>query len=205
VGVLSLTNGDSFVTGTITLENGTGIEVATGSPGQFVFNNTGVVSLVAAGDTFTGTVTLVAGDGIGFSTDPPPGANEISIANTGVLTVVAGANITTSGDVPQNPTINYVATPPVVQAATTTALTDANVNTLYILTSGATQDFTTVGLGAGDAGKVWYVKNASAADIDIDANGSPIAGQTSTLHDLTTNVNSSIQVLYWDGTTLTMY
>jgi hypothetical protein len=57
VGVLSLTNGDSFVTGTITLENGTGIEVATGSPGQFVFNNTGVVSLEAAGDTFTGTVT----------------------------------------------------------------------------------------------------------------------------------------------------
>jgi len=204
-GVLSVTNGDSTATGQVTLENGTGIEVATGSPGQFVFNNTGVVSLEAAGDTFTGTVTLVAGDGIGFSTDPPPGANEISIANTGVLTVVAGANITTSGDVPQNPTINYVATPPVVQAATTTALTDANVNTLYILTSGATQDFTTVGLGAGDAGKVWYVKNASAADIDIDANGSPIAGQTSTLHDLTTNVNSSIQVLYWDGSALTMY
>jgi hypothetical protein len=179
--------------------------VTSGSPGTFTFNNTGVVSLVAAGDTFTGTVTLVAGDGIGFSTDPPPGANEISIANTGVLTVVAGANITTSGDVPQNPTINYVATPPVVQAAGTTALTDANVNTLYILTSGATQDFTTVGLGVGDGGKVWYVKNGSGSDIDIDANGSPVAGQTATIHAGTGSSNSSIQVLYWTGSALTMY
>jgi hypothetical protein len=205
-GVLSITDGLASSVGIITMSGGTGVEVLNGPPaGTFTFNNTGVVSLEAAGDTFTGTVTLVAGDGIGFSTDPPPGANEISIANTGVLTVVAGANITTSGDVPQNPTINYVATPPVVQAAGTTALTDANVNTLYILTSGATQDFTTVGLGVGDGGKVWYVKNGSGSDIDIDANGSPVAGQTATIHAGTGSSNSSIQVLYWTGSALTMY
>jgi archaellum component FlaG (FlaF/FlaG flagellin family) len=205
LGVLSLTNGDSFVTGTITLENGTGIEVATGSPGQFVFNNTGVVSLVAGGDTFTGSVTLVPGDGIGFSTDPPPGANEISIANTGVLTLVPGTNITITGDTPQNPTINYVATPPAVQAAGTTALTGANVNVLFILISGATQNFTTAGLGVGDGGKVWYVKNGSGSDIAIQANGVAVAGQTSTLHAGTGSDNSSIQVLYWTGSALTMY
>ena len=204
-GVLSLTNGDATYTGAITLENGTGIEVATGSPGQFVFNNTGVVSLVSGGDTFTGTVTLVPGDGIGLSTDPPPGANEITIANTGVLTVVPGANITVTGDTPQNPTINYVATPPAVQATTTTPLTPANVNTLYILTSGATQNFTTAGLGVGDGGKVWYVKNASAADISIQANGVAIAGVTDVLHTKRVDTNTPVQVLYWNGSALTMY
>ena len=204
-GVLSLTNGDATYTGAITLENGTGIEVATGSPGQFVFNNTGVVSLVAGGDSFTGNVTLVAGDGIGLSTDPPPGANEISIANTGVLTVVPGANITVTGDTPQNPTINYVATAPAIQAAATTALTGANVNTLYILTSGATQNFTTTGLGVGDGGKVWYVKNAFSVDINIQANGVAIAGVTATLYHGSGSSNSSTQVLYWNGSALTMY
>jgi len=204
-GVLSLTNGDSTATGVITLDNGTGIEVASGSPGTFIFNNTGVVSLVAGGDTFTGTVTLVPGDGIGLSTDPPPGANEITIANTGVLTIVAGANITTSGDVPQNPTINYVATPPVIQAAATTALTAANVNTLYILTSGTTQNFTTAGLGSLNAGIVWYVKNAFSADINIQADGVAIAGVTAVLHTKRNDTNTPAQVLYWSGTTLTMY
>jgi hypothetical protein len=205
MGVLSITNGDSTATGLITLDNGTGIEVASGSPGTFVFNNTGVVSLVAGGDTFTGTVTLVPGDGIGLSTDPPPGANEISIANTGVLTVVPGANITVTGDTPQNPTINYVATPPAIQAAATTALTGANVNTLYILTSGATQNFTTTGLGVGDGGKVWYVKNAFSVDINIQANGVAIAGVTDVLHTRTLVNNTSPQVLYWNGSALTMY
>jgi hypothetical protein len=178
------------------------MEVLNGSPaGTFTFNNTGVVSL----ELLTGSVGLLAGDGISVTTDPPPGDNTITIANTGVLTLVPGTNITITGDTPQNPTVSYVPTPPAVQAATTTGLLPGNANTLYILTSGATQNFTTAGLGVEDAGKVWYVKNASAADIAIEADGVAIAGQTSTLHDLTTNVNSSIQVLYWSGTTLTMY
>ena len=193
------------LTGAVTFSSPGGTIGITPNGQDIELTNIGIVSLTDGGDTFTGAVTLVPGDGIGFSTDPPPGANEISIANTGVLTIVAGANITTSGDTPQNPTINYVATPPVIQAAGTTALTGANVNVLYILTSGATQDFTTAGLGAGDAGKVWYVKNAFSSDIDIDANGSPVAGQTATIHQGTGSTNSSIQVLYWNGTALTMY
>jgi hypothetical protein len=150
-------------------------------------------------------VTLSAGDGIAFITSPPPGANEINIANAGVLTIVPGTNITVTGDTPQNPTINYVATPPAVQAAATTPLTAANVNTLYILTSGTTQNFTTVGLGAGDSGKVWYVKNAFSADINIRANGVAIAGVTDVLHTKRNDTNTPAQVLYWNGTGLTMY
>lgn len=104
----------------------------------------------------------------------------------------------------------YQNPPPVIQAAGTTALTPTNANTQYILTSGTTQNFTTAGLSAGDAGIVWYVKNAQPSggggnDITIQANGSPIAGATSTLHQGTNTVNTTAQTLYWNGTTLTMY
>jgi hypothetical protein len=151
----------------------------------------------------TGTVTFGVGSGIGIdygtvNNDP------ITISNSGVLSATGGAGISvtnTSGALD----VKYIGIPPVLQAAGTTALTPTNNNTIYILTSGTTQDFDTTGLGAGDAGKVWYVKNGSSADIDIEANGVAIAGQIAILHNLTTNVNSSMQIIYWDGTTLTMY
>jgi hypothetical protein len=151
----------------------------------------------------TGTVTFAAGGGIDISggatnTDP------ITISNTGLLSATGGAGIsatTTTGALD----VKYIGIPPVLQAAGTTALTPTNNNTIYILTSGTTQDFDTTGLGAGDAGKVWYVKNGSSADIDIEANGVTIAGQTAILHNLTVNVNSSMQIIYWDGSVLTMY
>lgn len=192
------------LTGAVTFSSPGGTIGITPNGQDIELTNTGIISLVAGGDTFTGTVTLVPGDGIGFSTDPPPGANEISIANTGVLSITPGTNITVTGDA-QTPTINYVASPPAVQATTTTPLTPANVNTLYILTSGATQNFTTAGLGVGDGGSVWYVKNASAGDIDIQENGVAIGGLTDTIHQGSGSVNSSIQVLYWNGSALTMY
>lgn len=101
--------------------------------------------------------------------------------------------------------VAYQNPPPVIQAAGTTALVPTNANTTYILTSGATQNFTTVGLGVGDAGKVWYVKNAFSADINIQANGVAIAGVTDVLHTKRTDTNTPAQVLYWNGTGLTMY
>ena len=99
----------------------------------------------------------------------------------------------------------YQNPPPVIQTATTTALVPTSANTTYILTSGATQNFTTAGLGTGNAGLVWYVKNASGSDITIQANGSPITGGTSTAHTRTGSMNSSIQIIYWNGTSLIMY
>ena len=104
----------------------------------------------------------------------------------------------------------YQNPPPVIQAAGTTALTVLNANTQYILTSGTTQNFTTAGLGAGNAGTVWFVKNAMPAggggnDINVQANGVAIAGATSTLHQRTNTTNTAPQTLYWNGTTLTMY
>jgi hypothetical protein len=57
----------------------------------------------------------------------------------------------------------------------------------------------------GDAGLVWYVKNASSSDIDIEDNGSAISGQTSIVHQGTGSANSSIQIIYWNGANLIMY
>jgi len=95
--------------------------------------------------------------------------------------------------------------PPVIQASGTTALTTINTNTQYILTSGAIQNFTTAGLGVGNAGSFWYVKNGSGSDITIRHNGTNITGQTSTIHTNTGSTNSSSQTLYWNGTDLIMY
>jgi hypothetical protein len=161
------------------------------------------VAPVASVGGKTGTVTFGVGTGIGIDYGAT-NADPITISNSGVLSATGGAGISvtnTSGALD----VKYIGISPVLQAATTTALTPTNNNTIYILTSGTTQDFDTTGLGAGDAGKVWYVKNGSSADIDIEANGVAIAGQTAILHNLTANVNSSMQIIYWDGSVLTMY
>jgi len=94
---------------------------------------------------------------------------------------------------------------PVIQVAGTTALVPTSANTTYILTSGATQNFTTAGLGIGNAGLVWYVKNAFGTDISIQHNGGAITGQTATLHTNTGSTNSAQQIIYWNGTNLLMY
>ena len=170
----------------------------------------GVTSLAG----LTGAVTFSSpGATIGIV----PNGQDIELTNLGIVSLDglvglvtlsspdSSINIGNVGNAITLQTLPPVTPPPSVQATTTTALTPGNVNTLYILTSGATQDFTTAGLGVGDGGKVWYVKNASAADIDIQENGVAIAGQTDTIHQGTGSSNSSIQVLYWTGAVLTMY
>jgi hypothetical protein len=104
----------------------------------------------------------------------------------------------------------YQNPPPVIQVAGTTALIPTTANTQYILTSGVTQNFTTAGLGAGNAGAVWFVKSAQPSggggnDITIQHNGVAITGATSTLHKATGLTNTSSQILYWTGTDLIMY
>jgi len=149
------------------------------------------------------TFYLVAGDVINcriqgnFATNTPTAAGLLNTFDLG--TWFSWRFISLGGAVAyQNP-------PPVIQAAGTTALVPTNANTTYILTSGATQNFTTAGLGAGNAGLVWFVKNASAADIDIQAGGVAIAGITAVLHQKRNDTNTPAQYLYWSGTTLTMY
>ena len=103
----------------------------------------------------------------------------------------------------------YQNPPPIIQAAGTTALIPTSANTTYILISGITQNFTTAGLGAGNAGLVWFVKNSEPSnisnDITIQHNGANISGATFTLHKATGSNNTPTQILYWSGTDLFMY
>jgi hypothetical protein len=151
----------------------------------------------------TGVVQFATGSGIGIDYGAV-NADPITISNTGILSATGGAGISvvnTSGAID----VKYIGISPVIQAAGTTALTSANRNTLFILTSGTTQDFTTLTLDTPEAGHTWYVKNAKASgDITIEYNGQPIGG-FGTLHARTANNNSGIQIIYWDGADLFMY
>jgi hypothetical protein len=170
----------------------------------------GAVDSVAG---LTGIITLSSPGGVIGIT---PNGQDIEFTNTGILSLAGevGAVTLSSPDAsititPAGGDIALTAVIPApsisIQAAGTTALTPANALTTYILTSGTVQDFDTTGLGAGDAGKVWYVKNAFSADIDIEENGTAIAGVTDVLHTKRTDTNTPAQILYWSGTVLTMY
>jgi hypothetical protein len=106
----------------------------------------------------------------------------------------------------------YQNPPPVIRAAgaPAIALVPSSANTLYILTSGTVQNFTTAGLGVGNAGAVWTVKNAQASggggnDVTVQHNGVAITGVTSVVHQRTNTNNTGPQTLYWNGTDLIMY
>jgi hypothetical protein len=151
----------------------------------------------------TGAVTFGVGSGIGIDYGSV-NADPITISNTGILSATGGAGISvtnTTGALD----VKYIGISPVLQAAGTTALTTANRNTIFILTSGTVQDFTTLTLDTPEAGHFWYVKNAKASgDITIQYNAQPIGG-FGTLHARTNNNNSGMQIIYWDGADLFMY
>jgi hypothetical protein len=90
----------------------------------------------------------------------------------------------------------------VVGSASTIPLTPDLQSKTYLLT-GTPQNFTTTGLGAGDAGFFVYAKNASASNINVEENGIAIGG-TPTLFAATGTANASLSLIWWDGATLRM-
>jgi len=196
--------GETGATGPVGETGATGVAGATGPTGPLgETGSTGVAGETGptgvAGETGpTGPLGETGPTGVAGAT----GATGLGETGpTGVAGATGATGLGVTGPTGPAPTIPA----PVIQAAVSTTLTAGNANTTYILTSGATQDFITTSLVSGDAGKVWYVKNASGADIDIDADNSPIAGQTATLHQGTGSANSSIQIIYWNGANLFMY
>jgi hypothetical protein len=175
---------------------------------QTLITNSCVIAPQNYGSSVVGSLYLQAGDVINLRvgntfTGGPPVLQPIQ--NTFDLQTFFTWRYISSGTA-----LAYQNPPPVIQVAGTTALIPTSANTQFILTSGTTQNFTTAGLGAGNAGAVWYVKNAQPSggggnDITIQHNGVAITGATSVLHQRTNTNNTSSQTLYWNGTDLIMY
>lgn len=87
----------------------------------------------------------------------------------------------------------------------TTVLTPALKGITYMYISGLTQNFDSTGLGAGDAGWYCYVKNCFNTNVLVQENGSPIAGNTSTLYPAGAANNSAICIILWNGASLKMF
>jgi hypothetical protein len=98
-------------------------------------------------------------------------------------------------------TYSSVANGMVIGATTTTALSSLLRGTTYVLTSGATQNFTTADLTGADTGFFVYVKNSGPVDMEIAQNGVPFGK----VFFAKANTNSAIQIVYWDGVNLVLY
>ena len=93
--------------------------------------------------------------------------------------------------------------PSVTVQPTTYALQLADQSKIFIYTTGGgTINYTN---GSLTAGFYCYVKNGSSGDIDLQFNGVNVLGTTNTLHRSTGSNNSSICLLYFNGTNLILY
>lgn len=211
VGVVSIAGVD----GVVTLSSPGGAIGITPNGQDIELSNNGIFSLAG----LTGLVTLsspdasvninVSGSDIELQAVIPVAPVDSVGGKTGTVTFSAGTGISldygANNADPITIAVLNESPPVVVQAAGTTALTSTNNNTIFILTSGTTQDFTTLTLDTPQAGHVWYVKNAKASgDVTVEWNAQPIVG-FATLHARTGSTNSSMQILYWDGADLFIY
>ena len=207
-----------------------GVTSIAGIEGDVTFSSPdGAISITPNGQdielTSNGVVTIAGYNGIVTLSSPDASitiggsSNDIELqavipaapvdsvgGKTGTVTFGAGSGITIDyGANNADPITINQAPPVIIQAAGTTALTAVNRNTLYILTSGTTQNFTTVALDTPETGFMWYVKNAKASgDINIEYNGMS-GGVIGIAHEKTANRNSAVQIIYWDGADLFMY
>lgn len=93
--------------------------------------------------------------------------------------------------------------PSIIVQPTTYALQASDQSKIFIYTTGGgIINFTN---GSLFTGFYCYVKNGSTGDIDLQFNGVNVLGVTQTLHRSTGSNNSSICLLYYNGTTLTLY
>jgi hypothetical protein len=184
---------NGFSTGYIVIDGAKSITMASSAS----INNVSTLNMTTGAITGVSTINGAA---------YPPLSSGVSSLNTltGAITLTAGTNISLV-PVGNDITINNTNPAPIIQVATTTPLISSTQNTIFILTSGTIQNFTSAELTLLDNGKIWYVKNGSTTDITIQHNGTFITGQTSTIHTNTGATNSSIQILYWSGTDLIMY
>lgn len=145
-------------------------------------------------DSTTGTLTVQPASTTTSYTLTMPSAQ----ATSGVSSALVNNG---SGILSWSPT--GVLPPSIIVQPTTYALQASDQSKIFIYTTGGgTINFTN---GSLFTGFYCYVKNGSSGDITLQFNGVDVNGTTPTLHRSTGSNNSSICLLYYNGTTLTLY
>ena len=172
-----------------------------------IVNNVDPVSLVletmanAYTTTFLGSSNVVFGTTSGIlnmsgitdvSSSTVHCGNAFLSSNLSTATMTIGlANVTDSAFTLSN-----------IAVSSTTALIPSLQGKTFLLT-GSPQNFTTAGLGVGDAGFFVLAKNVSAGNINVEENGVAIGG-TPILYSATGTANASLCLIWWDGSVLRM-
>jgi hypothetical protein len=205
-------------TARIELIGGTGIIEFTSPTSVVTTATTMTTNLLGAGNiAAAGALAFAAGSYVTLEHGAGLGANGIFIQNTtndasarlefsfggsiigpnNLTFNVAGGggNITNLATI--NGKVNPFVAPFTPKAATAVIVcTTLQNGFIYGLTSGTVQDLTTTLLGVGDVGWYCVLKNATAGNISVTENTSPIAGVIAP---------SGIGYVYWNGTGLTLY
>jgi hypothetical protein len=174
--------------------------------------NMSTINALSVNSQTMGTSTVTVSSIVG-NTIIPKDTTTVTVPNLTVSTVQginSGIIGAASASVYYNPTsktlfYDNVPTSLLLFPGTTLALAPSYNEQIFILTGAGTINFTTTGLGLGNASFYVTIKNGTATNLTIQANGVNIPGVTSQLWASSITGNGAPCYLYWDGTVLTMY
>jgi hypothetical protein len=174
--------------------------------------NTSTINAVSVNSQITNASTITVSSIVG-NVIVPKDTTTVTIPNITISTVQginSGIIGSASASVYYNPTTktlfyDNVPTSLLLFPGNTLALAPSYNEQNFILTGTGVINFTTTALGLPDASFYITVKNGSAANLTIQANGVNIPGVTAQLWASGVAGNGATCYLYWDGLALTMY
>jgi len=200
-GALTWVSSTGYVTGPASSTD-TAIARFSGTTGKILQNST---ILLSAGGAMTGVASLALKGTTNSVTISPAAATAAYPLTLPAAQSTTGISSSLVND--GTGTLSWasvgVLPPSVTVQPTTYALQLADQSKIFIYTTGGgTINYTN---GSLTAGFYCYVKNGSSGDIDLQFNGVNVLGTTNTLHRSTGSNNSSICLLYFNGTNLILY